>query len=48
MDYLQSQFINVNDAAGFMEGELTAPVMTKDEFERQQAVELYHEKLPEQ
>lgn len=27
-----------------MEGELTAPVMTKDEFERQQAVELYHEK----
>ena len=44
VDYLQSQFINVNDAAGFMEGELTAPVMTKDEFERQQAVELYHEK----
>ena len=42
--YLQSQFINANDAAEFVEGELTAPVMTKEEFERQQAVELYKEK----
>lgn len=44
VDYLQSQFINANDAAEFVEGELTAPVMTKEEFERQQAVELYKEK----
>lgn len=44
VDYLQSQFINVNDIAGFTEEELTAPILTRDEFERQQAVELYREK----
>lgn len=44
VDYLQSQFINANDAAGFTEEELTAPIMTRDEFEQQQALELYREK----
>ncbi len=44
VDYLQSQFINVNDVAKFTEEELTAPILTRDEFERQQAVELYREK----
>ena len=44
VDYLQSQFINANDAAGFTEEELTAPILNKEEFERQQAVELYREK----
>ena len=44
VDYLQSQFINANDVAGFTEEELMAPVMTREEFERQQAVELYCEK----
>ena len=44
VDYLQSQFINANDAAGFVEGELTALVMTREEFERYQVVEMYHEK----
>ena len=44
VDYLRSQFINVNDADGFTEKELSAPILTRDEFERQQALELYHEK----
>ena len=44
VDYLQSQFINENNAAGFTEEELTAPVMTREEFERQRALELYREK----
>ena len=44
VDYLQSQFINVNDVAEFTEEELTALILTRDEFERQQAVELYREK----
>lgn len=44
VDYLQLQFINVNDVARFTEEELTAPILTREEFERQQAVELYHEK----
>ncbi|MEE1256308.1 MAG: relaxase/mobilization nuclease domain-containing protein [Lachnospiraceae bacterium] len=44
VDYLQSQFINVNDVAGFTEEELTAPIMNREEFEQQQAVELYREK----
>lgn len=44
VDYLQSQFINVNDAAGFTEEELTAPIMTREKFEQQQVVELYREK----
>ncbi len=44
VDYLQSQFINVNNAANFTEEELTAPIMTREEFERQQAVEMYQEK----
>lgn len=44
VDYLESQFMNVNDAGGFTEEELTAPIMTREEFEHQQAVELYKEK----
>ena len=44
VDYLQSQFINVNDVAGFTEEELTAPILTREEFEMQQAVKLYREK----
>lgn len=44
MDYLQSQFINVNDVAQFTEEELAAPILTRDEFERQQAAELYRKK----
>ena len=44
VDYLQSQFINVNDAGGFTEEELTSPIMTRKEFEHHQAVELYQEK----
>uniref|UniRef100_UPI00405752DF relaxase/mobilization nuclease domain-containing protein n=1 Tax=Acetatifactor sp. TaxID=1872090 RepID=UPI00405752DF len=44
VDYLQSQFINVNNAVNFTEEELTASIMTREEFERQQVVELYHEK----
>ncbi len=44
VDYLQSQFINVNDAGGFTEEELTSPIMTREEFEHHQAVELYQEK----
>lgn len=44
VDYLESQFINVNDAARFTEEELTIPIMTREEFVRQQAVELYREK----
>lgn len=44
VDYLESQFMNVNDAGAFTEEELTAPIMTREEFERQQAVELYKEK----
>ena len=44
VDYLQSQFINANDAAGFTEEELTTPIMTREEFEGQQAVKLHREK----
>ena len=44
VDYLQLQFINVNDVARFTKEELTEPILTREEFERQQAVELYHEK----
>lgn len=44
VDYLQSQFIKLNDIAGFTEEELAAPIMSREEFERQQAVELYQEK----
>ena len=44
VDYLQSQFIKLNDIAGFMEEELATPIMSREEFERQQAVELYQEK----
>ena len=44
VDYLESQFMNVNDVGAFTEEELTAPIMTREEFERQQAVELYKEK----
>ena len=44
VDYLQLQFINVNDVARFTEEELTEPILTREEFERQPAVELYHEK----
>ena len=42
MAYLESEFIR--DAADLSEEELTAPIMTREEFERQQAVELYQEK----
>ena len=45
VDCLQSQFINVKDAAGFAEEELTAPILVTENFENQQAVELYHEKV---
>lgn len=45
VDYLESQFMNVNDVGAFTEEELTAPIMTREEFERQQAVELYHSKV---
>lgn len=44
VDYLQSQFINANDADGFTEEELTTPIMTREEFEGQQAVKLHREK----
>ena len=44
VDYLQSQFIKLNDIAGFTEEELTAPIMRREEFERQQVVEIYREK----
>lgn len=44
VDYLQSQFIKVNDIARFTEEELGVPIMSREEFERQQAVELYQEK----
>lgn len=44
VDYLQSQFINVNDVARYTEEELTAPIMSREEFEQQQAVELYRKK----
>ncbi len=40
--YLESEFIR--EAADLSEEELTAPIMTRDEFERHQAVELYQEK----
>lgn len=44
VDYLQSQFIKLNDIAGFTEEELATPIMSREEFEQQQAVELYREK----
>ena len=44
VDYLQSQFIDVNDVAKFTEEELTVPILTRDEFDQQQAVELYWKK----
>lgn len=40
--YLESEFIR--DAADLSEEELTASIMTREEFERQQALELYREK----
>ena len=40
--YLESEFIR--EAADLSEEELTAPIMTREEFERQQALELYREK----
>ena len=42
MAYLESEFIR--EAADLSEEELTAPIMTREEFERQQALELYREK----
>lgn len=42
MAYLESEFIR--DAADLSEEELTAPIMTREEFERQQALEQYREK----
>ena len=35
VDYLELQFMNVNYAGVFTEEELTAPMMTREEFERQ-------------
>lgn len=40
--YLESEFIR--EAADLSEEDLSAPILTRDEFERQQALELYHEK----
>lgn len=40
--YLESEFIR--EVADFSEEELTAPIMSREEFERQQALELYREK----
>ena len=42
MEYLESEFIR--EAADLSEEELTAPIMTREEFERQQTLELYREK----
>jgi len=42
MEYLESEFIR--EAADLSEEELTAPIMTREEFERQQVLELYREK----
>lgn len=42
MEYLELEFIR--EAADLSEEELTAPIMTREEFERQQALELYREK----
>ena len=41
-DYLNTQFIS--DYAAFLEEELTAPIMTREEFEARQAATLYIEK----
>lgn len=41
-DYLNTQFIS--DYAAFSEEELTAPIMTREEFEARQAVNLYRVK----
>lgn len=41
-DYLNTQFIS--DYAAFSEKELTAPIMTREEFESRQAVNLYRVK----
>lgn len=40
--YLESEFIR--EASDLSEEELTAPIMTREEFEQQQALELYREK----
>lgn len=42
MEYLESEFIR--EAADLSEEELTAPIKTREEFERQQTLELYREK----
>ena len=42
MEYLESEFIR--EAADLSEEELTTPIMTREEFEQQQALELYREK----
>lgn len=42
MEYLESEFIR--EAADLSEEELTAPIVTRVEFERHQALELYREK----
>lgn len=40
--YLESEFIR--EVADLSEEELATPIMTREEFENQRAVELYHEK----
>lgn len=42
VEYLETQFIR--DAALLSEEELIAPIMTREEFEKEQAVVLYREK----
>ena len=42
VEYLDAQFIR--DAALLSEEELIAPIMTREEFEKEQAVVLYREK----
>lgn len=42
VEYLDAQFIR--DAALLSEEELTAPIMTREEFEKEQAIALYREK----
>lgn len=42
IEYLDAQF--VRDATLLSEEELTAPIMTREEFEKEQAIALYREK----
>ncbi|MGN0370164.1 MAG: relaxase/mobilization nuclease domain-containing protein [Butyrivibrio sp.] len=44
VDYLQEQFININDAEKYTEEELIKPIMTREEFEHQWLITVYQEK----